>query len=150
MPQLQLQPQLIPLMKRRAAGRAQRKPRPRLPPRLHRAAPPPDRRRRWVTFHGLALNVCPDLAPFRDIVPCGISDRPVGSVAGLLARQQQQQVELGAGEQAALLQEYRYALLDSLAEVFGLQLGADDEATAALLADAAGGGGGGEQQPAGA
>jgi lipoyl(octanoyl) transferase len=29
--------------------------------------------RRWVTFHGIALNVAPDLAPFRDIVPCGIA-----------------------------------------------------------------------------
>jgi lipoyl(octanoyl) transferase len=33
---------------------------------------------RWVTMHGLSLNVCPDLAGFRQIVPCGISDRPVG------------------------------------------------------------------------
>jgi hypothetical protein len=71
----------------------------------------------------------------------------VGSVAGLLARQQQQQAELGAGEQAELLQEYRYALLDSLAEVFGLQLGTDDQATAALLAEAAGEAAG-EPQPA--
>lgn len=36
--------------------------------------------KRWVTFHGLALNVCPDLLPFSAIVPCGIGDRPVGSV----------------------------------------------------------------------
>jgi lipoyl(octanoyl) transferase len=27
--------------------------------------------RRWVTWHGLALNVCPDLAGFRSIRPCG-------------------------------------------------------------------------------
>jgi lipoyl(octanoyl) transferase len=33
---------------------------------------------RWVTMHGFSLNVCPDLAGFRQIVPCGISDRPVG------------------------------------------------------------------------
>ncbi len=39
---------------------------------------------RWVTYHGLALNVAPDLEPFRHIVPCGISDRPVASVQGLL------------------------------------------------------------------
>jgi lipoyl(octanoyl) transferase len=29
--------------------------------------------RRWVTFHGIALNVNPDLAQFRGIVPCGLS-----------------------------------------------------------------------------
>lgn len=39
---------------------------------------------RWVTYHGLALNVAPDLEPFRHIVPCGITDRPVASVQGLL------------------------------------------------------------------
>ena len=31
------------------------------------------RARRWVTYHGLAVNVDMDLRPFEDIVPCGIA-----------------------------------------------------------------------------
>ena len=34
--------------------------------------------RRWISQHGLALNVDCDLAGFEAIVPCGIGDRPVG------------------------------------------------------------------------
>ncbi len=36
---------------------------------------------RWVTLHGLALNVSPDLNHFRLIVPCGLVGRPVTSIA---------------------------------------------------------------------
>lgn len=39
------------------------------------------RLRRWVSFHGIALNVAPDLSHFAGIVPCGIRDRGVTSLA---------------------------------------------------------------------
>lgn len=39
--------------------------------------------RRWVTFHGTAINVAPDLADFGGIVPCGLPDAPVTSLEAL-------------------------------------------------------------------
>jgi lipoate-protein ligase B len=38
----------------------------------------------WVTYHGVALNVNPDMAHFKLIVPCGIADKPVTSLEQLL------------------------------------------------------------------
>jgi lipoyl(octanoyl) transferase len=42
---------------------------------------------RRVSLHGFALNVAPDLAPFRLIVPCGIPDCEVASLAELCAEE---------------------------------------------------------------
>lgn len=39
--------------------------------------------RRWVSFHGISINVEPDLSHFEGIVPCGISDAGVTSLVDL-------------------------------------------------------------------
>lgn len=91
---------------------------------------------RWITYHGMALNVTVDLSPFRLIVPCGIAGRPVASVKSLLAG--------GGGgsgdgtpaapgwqvDDASLLRECRAALLEAFADVFSLSLEAQEPAAA--------------------
>ena len=39
--------------------------------------------KRWVTLHGVALNVDPDLSHFSGIVPCGVRAHGVTSLADL-------------------------------------------------------------------
>ncbi len=39
--------------------------------------------RRWVTFHGVALNIDPDLSHYGGIVPCGVSEHGVTSMHAL-------------------------------------------------------------------
>lgn len=39
--------------------------------------------RRWVTMHGFAINIDPDLDHFSGIIPCGLSDFPVASLSSL-------------------------------------------------------------------
>jgi lipoyl(octanoyl) transferase len=36
--------------------------------------------RHWITMHGFALNVCGDLSPFSQIVPCGIANVTMTSI----------------------------------------------------------------------
>jgi lipoyl(octanoyl) transferase len=61
--------------------------------------------RRWVTFHGVAFNVHPDLSHFGGIVPCGIRGHGVTSLA-----------DLGI---AASMAEADMALKAAFEEVFG-------------------------------
>jgi lipoyl(octanoyl) transferase len=51
------------------------------------------RLRRWVTFHGIALNVAPDLSHFSGIVPCGVREHGVTSLADLGVQASMQQVD---------------------------------------------------------
>jgi lipoyl(octanoyl) transferase len=39
--------------------------------------------KRWITLHGFAVNLDPDLSHFSGIVPCGLPDYPVTSAAAL-------------------------------------------------------------------
>ena len=39
--------------------------------------------RKWVTFHGISLNIAPDLSHYDGIVPCGITDQGVTSFEDL-------------------------------------------------------------------
>lgn len=64
---------------------------------------------RWVTMHGVSLNVCPDLNHFSLIVPCGISTLGVTSMEKILAKK----VDL-----AVVRQEMR----GQMSEVFDLAL----------------------------
>lgn len=49
---------------------------------------------KWITMHGLALNVTTDLRPFHEnIIPCGIQDRAVGNMEQLVPQVKFQDVE---------------------------------------------------------
>ena len=49
--------------------------------------------RKWITFHGIALNINPNLRHFSGIVACGMTDSPVTSMASLGVQADRQQVE---------------------------------------------------------
>jgi lipoyl(octanoyl) transferase len=56
---------------------------PGVPPREDKIAAIGVKLRRWVSFHGVALNVEPDLSHFAGIVPCGQTDHGVTSLVDL-------------------------------------------------------------------
>lgn len=74
---------------------------------------------RWVAMHGFALNVDPDLSHFGGIVPCGISQGGVTSIARLLDR-------------PVDLQEVIPSLIGAFESVFGMQILYDSDGAAWL------------------
>jgi len=78
---------------------------PGLPPREDKIAAVGVKLRRWVSFHGISLNVEPDLSHFGGIVPCGVTEHGVTSL-----------VDLGL---PVTLDEADQALRESFAAVFG-------------------------------
>lgn len=64
--------------------------------------------RSWVTSHGFALNVCPDMSHFGLIVPCGITEFGVTSLQAVLGR-------------PVALEAAIAPLLRSFVEVFGYE-----------------------------
>ncbi|MCA6252346.1 MAG: lipoyl(octanoyl) transferase LipB, partial [Phenylobacterium sp.] len=56
---------------------------PGAPPREDKIAAIGVKVRRWVSFHGISLNVEPDLSHFSGIVPCGQTEHGVTSLADL-------------------------------------------------------------------
>lgn len=56
---------------------------PGAPPREDKIAAIGVKLRRWVSFHGIALNVEPDLSHFSGIVPCGVTEHGVTSLVDL-------------------------------------------------------------------
>src|SRR3954449_4923984 len=75
------------------------------------------RLRRWVSFHGISINVDPDLEHFSAIVPCGVSDPRYG-VTSL--------VDLGL---PVTMEDVDIALRRAFAEVFGATSARLPEAT---------------------
>ncbi|HWB40520.1 MAG TPA: lipoyl(octanoyl) transferase LipB [Gemmatimonadales bacterium] len=66
--------------------------------------------KQWVTLHGFALNVTTDLDPFDLIVPCGIRQVVMTSMASELLR----------ADGVALMREARGQVVEAFGEVFGL------------------------------
>jgi lipoyl(octanoyl) transferase len=63
---------------------------------------------RWVTMHGFALNVNTDLKYFNHIIPCGINDKQVTSMADVLGSPQD-------------IRAVATRLRDNIARVFGIE-----------------------------
>jgi len=59
--------------------------------------------RKWITFHGIALNIDPNLRHFSGIVPCGMLDAPVTSMRALGSDASRAQLEQAIRRHCAIL-----------------------------------------------
>ncbi|MEM9809662.1 MAG: lipoyl(octanoyl) transferase LipB [Pseudomonadota bacterium] len=64
--------------------------------------------RRWVTFHGISVNIDPDLEHFEGIVPCGIAEPRYGVTS--LAK---------LGKNSGGMKAFDHALQESFTDIFG-------------------------------
>lgn len=80
----------------------------------------------WITYHGLALNVTADLAPFNWIVPCGIQNMRVGSIKSLLKEFQSANEGVTSsiyhGDDHHLIDTTCKSLVKEFSEVFQLEV----------------------------
>jgi len=65
--------------------------------------------KKWISYHGVALNVCPDMSFFKWITPCGLNDIKMVSMQGLL-------------KNTVSISCVKRVLLNSIAEIFKLSL----------------------------
>ncbi len=66
--------------------------------------------RQWVTFHGVALNVEPDLSHYDGIVPCGVREHGVTSMAALGVTASMEEVDMAL--RAAFSEAFDRAMMD--------------------------------------
>jgi lipoic acid synthetase len=78
--------------------------------------------KRWVAYHGFAMNVCPDIKGFDLIVPCGLADRGVTSLGKLLGR-------------PIAVEEVKPKIIQAFAEVMGFGSVCDAGVSPACVTD---------------
>lgn len=64
---------------------------------------------RWVSMHGIAVNVAPDLSYFRHIIPCGLAARPVTSLEKITGKK-------------ISIEEFSKIFIEAFEKVFGVKL----------------------------
>ncbi len=62
-----------------------------------------------ITFHGLALNINPDLDDYKFIIPCGLTDTPITSIAAVTKTEPS-------------MSQAQKVLIEAFLEVFGLEM----------------------------